>query len=343
MVLGKSIYHSDGRILLAKGATLNRRHLQHLRELDIRFLYVDDGRYGEVVLDQAVADETRAQAVTEVRRAMDSVATGSGLPSNRIAQTIVGIIDELLSKQGSLISLTDIRAMRDYTFAHSAGVAVVSLTTGLQMGLERPQLVALGMGALLHDLGKSLVSPAILNKPDRLSALEFDALKRHAELGYRLLLGRTDLEPAAAVVAREHHERLNGTGYPQGLAGDDIHLFARIAAVADVFDAMSTDRVYRWRHLPHETSETLIGGSGILFAPMVVKAFCEAVAVYPVGTVVRLTNGLTGVVIRQNKAFPGRPVVRVRVTEDGRERLADLDLASRLTLFIAEVIVDQPV
>ncbi|MDI6870604.1 MAG: HD domain-containing phosphohydrolase [Bacillota bacterium] len=119
--------------------------------------------------------------------------------------------------------------------------------------------------------------------------------------------GRPDLGPEPAIVAHEHHERLDGSGYPQGLHGGDIHPFARIAAVADVFDAMSTDRVYRWRYLPHVTLETLVGGMGTLFDPAVVKAFCEAVAVYPNGTVVRLTNGPVG---RPQPRFRADPLHR---------------------------------
>lgn len=343
MTLGRDIHHADGRVLLVRGAILREHHLRRLREMDIRFLYVDDGRYGLVQLDDAVAEETRARAEAEVHRVMNAVAAGSGFASQRLARAVEDLIDEVLANRGNLVSLTDIRAMRDYTFAHSVGVAVFSLTIAVQMGLERAELLALGTGALLHDLGKSLVPPTVLNKPSALTPQEFAEVQRHVDLGYRLLAERPDLGLEPARVARYHHERLDGSGYPCGLTGQSIPFFARIAAVADVFDAMSTDRVYRRRYLPHETMETLKGGAGTLFDPEVIRAFCEAVAVYPNGSVVRLNNGLIGVVVQQNRTFPGRPVVRVRLTEGGPERLVDLDLLSELTLFVTEVLVSQPV
>jgi HD-GYP domain-containing protein (c-di-GMP phosphodiesterase class II) len=342
MVLGKDIFHSDGQLLLARGIALTPRITGRLAEMGIRFIYVDDGRYGEVRLDEAVAEETRVEAQTEVRACMNAVAAGSAFDSCRLLRIVHDLIDELLANQGNLISLTDIRAMRDYTFAHCAGVAVLSLCIAYQLGLEGEDLVTLGTGALLHDLGKSLVSPAVLNKPGALLPHEYAEIKRHAESGYYLLSGRSDIHPEAALVAREHHERLNGSGYPQGLRRGAINRFARITAVADVFDAMSTDRVYRRRYLPHETLDTLIGGSGTLFDPEVVGAFCQTVAVYPCGTVVKLHTGQAGVVVRQNRDFPGRPVVRVRVHADGEDRLIDLDLVRELTTFITEVVVTQP-
>lgn len=343
MVLGRDIRDSEGRVLLAAGASLGPRYLERLAEFGITFVYVDDGRYGEIEIEEVVAEETRVEAMREVKQVMSRVQRGQDFAVRRMTELVNEILDELTSNPGTLLQMTEMRAMTDYTFAHSVAVAVSSLVTGVAMGYDRRQLMALGTGALLHDVGKCLLPDALVNKRETLTPQEVLDLRRHPLIGYEALVKRDELSPLSAHIAYQHHERLNGGGYPRGLKGSEIHEFARLVAIADVFDAMTTDRVYRRRHLPHEAVEFLTTGAGLLFDPDMVNLFVENIALYPAGTIVRLSDQRVGVVVKNRKAFPTRPVVRVTQPEgDGRSVLRDIDLTRELTVFIVAVLTEEP-
>jgi HD-GYP domain-containing protein (c-di-GMP phosphodiesterase class II) len=194
------------------------------------------------------------------------------------------------------------------------------------------------MGVIMHDIGKVLVPKEILNQPGRLSVEDFAEIKKHTTYGFELIRKNRDFSIHSAHVAFQHHEQWSGHGYPRGLKGDQIHELGRIAAVADVYDALVSKRPYRSAMEPYQAYEYICSQSGYHFDPEVVKIFMRHVAVYPTGTGVRLNNGLRGNVIRQNRGCPDRPVVRV--IYDGNQPLReplDLDLSRTLHLMIAGV------
>ncbi|MDI3280928.1 MAG: HD-GYP domain-containing protein [Bacillota bacterium] len=341
MVLARSIYTSDGRALLMKGVQLKPFYVQRLKECGITFVYIQDDRYGHIEVDDVVREETRVQALQAMRATMEESAKGPvKLQSRRVSQIINDIMDELLAQKELLVQLTDIRSLYDYTFGHCVSVAVFALMTGISMGYNQLRLKQLGVGALLHDVGKSRIAPEIINKPGRLTDAEYAEIRKHTVYGYEILVHSQDIHLLSAHVAFQHHERFNGTGYPRGLKGEEIHEYARITAVADVYDAMSTDRSYRKRHLPHEVVEFIVASSGSLFDPQVVKTFIRHVALYPVGTVVKLNTGQIGIVIKAYPDFPTRPRVRLVRDPHGQELSSyiDLDLTEDLTTFIVEVL-----
>ncbi|MCL4516806.1 MAG: HD-GYP domain-containing protein [Firmicutes bacterium] len=339
MELGKTIYSADGQILVASGVKLKKNYVKRLKELGISCVYIHDGRFDDLEVDDVVSEQTRLSVLKATRDAMLGTKIGKTFDSFKIKIVVEGMVDDLLSSRDILVNLTDIRAMNDYHFAHCTNVAILSIITGLSLGIPRPQLRDLGVGALLHDIGKSRVSEEILNKPGMLAEDEVEEIQAHTTFGFDVLRKQQEISSLSAIIALEHHEKFNGHGYPKGLKDHEIHVYARIVAIADVYDALTTDRIYRPRYLPHEGIEFIMAGSGSHFDPEIVRAFVENIAIYPVGTEVILSSGERAVVSRPNKHFPTRPVVRITHDRDGHELAVfqEIDLLDQLTTFITEV------
>ncbi|MEX2355537.1 MAG: HD domain-containing phosphohydrolase, partial [Thermaerobacterales bacterium] len=216
-----------------------------------------------------------------------------------------------------------------------------SVTLGIASGLRRDRLLRLGFGAILHDVGKALLPRSLLQKPDALTKEEMAVVQEHSRYGFDIVR-KLPVGPLAAHVAYQHHERLDGSGYPRGLKGEDIHLFGQIAGVADVFDAMTANRAYRRGFLPHEAMKEIMRNAGKGFNMQLVQILSERLASYPNGTLLRLSSGQYGIVARQAEGRPDAPVVRViadkrlRRCEPFDISLADDDVA------ISKVLIDWP-
>jgi putative nucleotidyltransferase with HDIG domain len=231
--------------------------------------------------------------------------------------------------------LADVYAYDHYIFTHSLNVTMYTLAIGMKLNLPEKDLEILGLGAILHDVGKMKIPEQILLKPDRLSQEEYEEIKKHAEEGFQILRKIPTVSLVVAHCAYQHHERLDGSGYPRGIKDKEIHFFGKIIAVADVFDAVTSNRVYRKALLPHEGLEILYSGSGTLFDQKIIEAFRQAVAVYPSGITVELNDGRKGIVSQQNVGLSDRPIIRI-LEEKGIEVNCpyELDLKNELDILI---------
>jgi len=332
MVLGRPVF-SEGRTLLAPGAVLTDHILGRLREMGVQTIYVrDSGEESARVAAEAqevVSDQVRRDAYRAVRHYMERMRNGVAATltdTRRITQAVASLLEEVLANRDVVLQLSEIRSMQDYVFNHSVGVAVTTSLIGIHRGLERKDLMALATGALLHDVGKSRISDAVWNKPGRLTPEEYRRIQRHTVEGFELLRQNPAFDLRAAHIAYQHHERWDGSGYPRGLAGEKIHHFARIAAVVDVFDAMTTDRVYRPALPVHEVLAWMESEAGKSFDADVIRTFLARVAPYPVGSLVRLNTGETALVVALNDRVPARPVVSLL----GQDQPVQIDLKSSL-------------
>jgi HD-GYP domain-containing protein (c-di-GMP phosphodiesterase class II) len=244
---------------------------------------------------------------------------GKPLPFRHAKRTVQSLVDAVIEGESAILGLTTLKAHDNFAFFHSVNVCVLSVGLGKRLGLDRTQLVDLGMAALLHDLGKAVMPSGILGKAGALTPEELAHIHRHPHLGVRELLrfgGLNQQLYPAMVGCFEHHMSCDGTGqgYPKIAEPYRPHLFGRIVAIADCFDALSAKRVYRKRAHPHdETLAYLLSLAGTKFDPALVKLFVNLVGVYPVGSVVRLRSGRVGVVVSSPRA-PGRshmPLVRL--------------------------------
>ena len=345
MTIARPVYNCDGQILLHTGMHLNSRYISRLRHLGIPALYVEDDLLQGVEVSDVISDETRVHARRALKQLHVEVATevNLGHPPEINAITTREIIDlilsDILSDRDLVVNLTDIRSSDDYTFAHSVNVCVLSLLTGVALGLNRHQLTSLGIGSLLHDIGKTKVPREVLNKPGRFSDYEFCEMQRHTVFGFDILRTQKELSLSAAHVAYEHHERFNGEGYPRGLRGHKIHLFARIAGLVDVYDALISNRVYRKGYLPHEAIEMIYASGDYLFDYRIVRAFLDCIAAYPTGTVVELSDGRVAVVTGTLRGHSHRPNIRVVSFHEGAGEVVDeIKLCDHTSLIISRVI-----
>lgn len=343
--LGKTIISADGRVLLGEGIPLKKDFVEKLKDLGIESIYIKDEKFEglevELELDDVISDLTRNEAIQVTKNSLDRMTKGKNIDCPQIFKVVNNIIDDLLSQDQLLINLTDIRSFDDYTFAHSVNVTVLSLVMGAALGYDQLKLRNLGIGALLHDIGKIKVPAQILNKPDKLSEEEFSFVQQHSNYGFEIIKANRELNILTAHVAYQHHEKFDGTGYPRGLKGTEITKFARIVAIADVYDALTADRPYRKRYLPHEAYEYLMAYSSSHFDHHLVSVFLKHIAPYPKGTIVDLSTGERGVVVEQHPDFLLRPVIMI-FEKEGKElsRSYQYDLLINPTTMIKNVVAE---
>jgi HD-GYP domain-containing protein (c-di-GMP phosphodiesterase class II) len=211
--------------------------------------------------------------------------------------TVSTIVDDIIQNKDVMVNVIDLKVYDDYTYYHSLNVAILAVAIGLGIGLNRETLNALGISAVLHDIGKRFVPKDILEKKGSLTAEEFDVIKEHSQIGYSYIRENLNLSSVSNVAILQHHERYDGSGYPFGKKEQNITPFARILSVVDVYDALTSKRPYHEPRLPHLALEYIEQESGKLFDPHVTKVFLKKIAPYPVGTDVELSNGYRGLVV----------------------------------------------
>ncbi len=335
MILGKDLYDNKRSLLLSKGHILTQKEIDRISLFKYQGIYITDKIFDEEDIEpkENVSEVLRLNAVQAVK----DIFTGVKTPKDKISKQMVSrvkdsvndIVNEIVSAKSATYIMTDLKLYDDYTYYHSANVAIISIVLGLSMGLNNTNLYKLGMGALLHDIGKMFVPKSILEKKGRLTPDEFKIIKSHSTKGNEYLKEKWDIPSDSNLAVLTHHEKYDGTGYPFGVKGEKIPLFGRILMVADVFDALSSDRSNRRAYSPIEAIEYIIEGSGSFFDPTVIDAFIERVSPYPVGTHVILSNGLKGLVVETRPGQGMRPKIKV-ITDSGEPVYYDLSKETSL-------------
>lgn len=355
MELGRDIMvgRADGVPLLRAGVRLTARYRELLIRAGICAIYVEDEISAGIAVEPAVDDETRSLATRAMSMAFktvcDAVSRGNSLepPAMRSLEAIVQrIVSQIQSSGGVALALADLSSADGYTFQHSIDVTAVGLMIGQRYFRDHgwidyrgqrhydqmeDRLLTLGLGLLLHDIGKLAIPLGILNKPGGLTPEEWALMKTHPQAGVDLLAS-SQWSPLVKAVVLRHHERWNGSGYPNGKVGTEIHQMARIAAVADVYDAITSERMYASARPAADGVRTIADGSGTLFDPDVVVAFRRVVAPFPAGTSVELTDRRRGIVVSVPEEALDRPVVRII---DGNQRAHEVSLLEDQSLQIS--------
>ena len=216
------------------------------------------------------------------------------------AQTMVEeIADSVMRNPGALIGLARLKTKDDYTYMHSVAVCALMVALAKQLGLSEDEAREAGLAGLLHDIGKMMVAADILNKPGKLTDAEFVSVKEHPAAGYKLLKDAKGISAVALDVCLHHHEKIDGSGYPNRLKGDEISLYARMGAVCDVYDAITSDRPYKQGWCPAESLRKMAEWSKGHFDEKIFQAFVKSIGIFPVGTLVRLESGRLAVVVEQ--------------------------------------------
>ena len=236
-----------------------------------------------------------------------------------------------------LVSLVDIKSMDNYTYQHSVNVAVLSLVLGISLNLSKNELLDLCMGALLHDIGKVFVPDGIITKEGSLSPDEYKLIKEHPKNGYNYLSNQYCIKSSSKVVVLQHHERVDGLGYPAGLEGSKINKLAKIVAIADVYDALTSDRCYRRALCASDALEYIMANAGSIFDFEMATVFSRVIVPFPSGTIVKLSNGDVGIVQETFPNYPLRPTVKILNASDKSSEGNIIKLIDELSLVISSV------
>ena len=344
--LARNVPAPDPRQLpiLRANATVTERYAEALTGMGIRMVWVHDSLSEGIEPVELISPEVRREAARSVSTALTgaskALSRGSILPPELLAQLeeiVAQIAASVLNHPGVAMVLTDLASADAYTHQHSIDVCALGILLARNLFVESGwvddrgrrrfddlarRLHLLGVGLLVHDVGKLAIPGEILNKPGPLTDDEFTIVRTHPEAGAELL-SSDEYSPVVRAIVREHHEQWNGAGYPLGLAGTDIHQLARICAVADVYDAVTSERPYQAARPASEGVRVILEGRGTQFDPEVVDVFAKTVQPYPVGSELRLVDGTTGVVARVDPERPRTPVVRF---PDGERHVDEDDL-----------------
>lgn len=340
MTLGRSLYGKDGELLLSQGQVLQTSYIERIHNLGYHGIYIIDDLSKDIEIKSLVDEELRMTAVTAVQDVFMSSQSMESMSDVLVnTKTVVHqLVEEILANSSAMMSMVDMKVFDDYTFYHSVSVAVLSLLVGVGFGFPARKLYRLGLGALMHDIGKVFLPKELLCKPGKLDEDEWAEMRKHPVLGYEFLRDYSDFPVTAYSSVLQHHERFDGCGYPFGMKEKEISEFARIISVADVYDALSSDRPYRKAILPSEAMEYIMGGSGTYFDPSCVEIFTRKVAAYPLGTIVLLSNGMRVIVIRNFEDCCMRPAVRV-LSGDSKDHVINLrDNVDMRNVTITEVL-----
>lgn len=244
-----------------------------------------------------------------IDRVLNDVRLGNSIDTGTAKQLVADLADSVVQNPNALMWLTHMKRRDEYTSIHCVNVCILALSFGRCLGLDRKTLAVLGLGALLHDIGKMRVPLEILNKPGRLSDEEFVIMRRHPQFGHALLKQDLSIPPEALAIVLSHHEKLGGGGYPDSLKGEQIHHLTRVVTLVDVYDAITSDRVYHNGMPPHDALKRIYDWMPGNFDPELTEQFIRCIGIYPVGSLVELSTGHIGLVTSLNAKSRLRPVV----------------------------------
>lgn len=268
------------------------------------------------VVKPVTLDEERRKAAKIIQSSRKEIASmfkdlrmGKVIEPDAVMPLVDDISASVERNTHALISLVRLKTADDYTYMHSVAVCALMTTLAKELGLTEEETKQAGLAGLLHDLGKASIPIQILNKPGSLTDNEFDVIRQHPRIGHDLLIKANILDTATLDVCLHHHEKMDGSGYPEGLAGDNISVFARMGAICDVYDAVTSTRAYKPGWEPGIALKRMASWKGH-FDPVILNAFVKSLGIYPIGTVVMLKSGRLAVVVRQSQDSLLTPVVK---------------------------------
>ena len=310
-ILGKSIFTTDGRILLRAGVELTCEYIRRLKRLGVLYIYVEDERLSEVMIEDNKLNELKSCAMKSMSKIIKNVSNADKYKVKESLNVVENLVQYILENGDVNLSLNDIKTYDNYTYVHSLDTCIMAAFMGKACHVSQDGLKELGIAAILHDIGKTRISTDIICKEGSLTDEEFEEIKKHPTYGAEMLQKNIRISDATIRAVAQHHERVDGKGYPLGLKNRGISKFAKIISICDVYDAVSNDRCYRKKFNPNDAYELILSGSGTYFDEKLVLKFKNTFSIYPLGVCLRLSNGVEGYVIRQNENFPDRPVIRV--------------------------------
>lgn len=327
MKIDQAVVDKSGRNLVQRGSILDNYVIDSLLKMGVMMVYIQSGEETAGDIEKSISPQARKQIErlhTDDRSKVelsDSVKTRvaegiqfiySNTASKELADATNNIASNLMNAINSTDAIAvDISALKtsdEYTFKHSVDVATMSMVLAKQQGLSQKQIYEIGVAGLLHDIGKTKIPLDILNKPARLTDEEFAVMKQHPVFGYRMIKDRDEFSNEICMAVLQHHEKMNSKGYPVGFPSDKITQYARILTIADIYDALVTERPYKSAFSQREAVEMIMSMTGELDLTAM-KSFLESMILYPVDSIVELSNGEKAKVVKNNPHYILRPTV----------------------------------
>jgi HD-GYP domain-containing protein (c-di-GMP phosphodiesterase class II) len=352
MRLGKQVFSEEGKVLVGYRVELTQGMILKLARMGVDYLYIEDAQTEDIQVEEPIRDETRSLLRTALSKIYSKFGASSSFSSMNESSSLTRllyegmdrVIDDLSYGKKDFVTLTTLNmvpatTLEQHFCQNAINVCVYATKLGLLQGYTHEALQNLGFGALLHDIGSVHIPAKLLQSSSQLTPAEYAEIQKHTEFGFHMLKEESGIPMLAATVALQHHERLDGSGYPYNLKGEQIHENARWIGLLDSYDAMTHPRAYRNAIAPHHALEILYANAGSLYDINKVALFRNKVAIFPVGLSVTLSTGEKGVISKQNPSILSRPTVRVLKNERG-ESLKDpyeIDLSRALHIMINNI------
>lgn len=346
LILAKTVYDEKNRILLNNGAVLTENIISRLKAKSISHIYIESRITKGIKVQDDIPVPLRietGQQMSKVFKAItgeehskvQDVSNGKALREFKIVYD--RLLNEIKYSPKLINLLSHMQIGNNRVLEHSLNVSMYAITIGRHLAVSDKDMYVLGLGGMFHDIGKSKLSAKLLNKKQFTKEEEAE-YQKHTTLGFEILRRNRDLHLVISHCAYQHHEHMDGTGYPRGLKGKDIHPFAKIISVANLFDNLTRPKAGVKPLLPHEAMEVILGYGYTRFDPKIIEAFRKSVAIYPIGVTVTLNTGEKGVVVDYNPHSPQRPKIRLFTDREGNrlDDFNDMDLMVALDKMIVE-------
>lgn len=346
LYLAENVYDHFGRILMRNGVCVSDKMIGQLKNAGVFSVYVND-QYSQNQLIPPISTDLKVELTRELQNMYEilrlrhesgrEVSESTLRPLNRVLEIAEHILYEITRTPRQYLSFTDIKVQELYTVAHSVNVAVLSLLLGMDAGLDRNRQRDLFLGALFHDIGMNFINEKVFLKNGKLDVQEFVKIKEHPMKGYELIKDFSFASSYMKIIVLEHHEKLDGSGYPNQLPEHKIHQLARIVSVADSYDAMTSDRIYSRAVSPYEAMQHLMQSSGKHLDTKLVDLFIKKIMPYPEGCLVRMSDQSCALVVTVHENDPLRPIIMPIDPVSKRLHTSPIDLSQGSDLRIESI------
>lgn len=337
-VLGKNILNSDGQILLKAGVSLTKNYIKKLDLLGVYYIYIQDDRLSEIQPEDDEFTQLKQCTVKSISNVVKNFSIIDDKQMKNAVSSISNLVDYILENKNVCKNLCNIRTYDNYTYMHCLDTGIMTVYLANTLNIKISKIKELAIGAILHDLGKIKVPYKIITKNGKLTNEEFNEIKKHPLYGEEMLQDKYYVSDIVLQAVVQHHERIDGKGYPYGLPENKISKYGKITSICDVYDAVSNNRCYRERFTPNEAYELILSESGKAFDKNIVEKFKNTFSVYPLGCKILLSNGMKGFVCGQNKGFPDRPIIKVFDEETEQISSNQINLLDFTNITVAAIV-----
>jgi HD-GYP domain-containing protein (c-di-GMP phosphodiesterase class II) len=340
-VLGENLYTAEGKILVKRGTLLTPSLINKIESNQIFTVYIDDA-HSDFEVNRLLEQSFRVQGALLIKKLFETARRGESIFSvhHELIEFAEDVLYEIRSYKKIQIEYIDIKNVKNYIYSSALNVALISALISWELGYGSDLVKQIFLGAIYHDIGIAFIPPRVINKTTPLTLEEKKMILMHPKKGHDFLKDQAFISAYVKAIVLQHHEHIDGTGYPTRYSGDDVNKIAQIIGIADIYDAMTSDRPYRRAVSPHEAIEYIVAIKGKIFYKDVADAFIGRISPYPRGTIVRLSDKRHAVVDEINDKWPLRPIIRVIHKTDTGYEYEMIELLKRQNLLIEDVVYD---